>query len=274
MPHTSTFIDAIFATRCLLCHSYGASCCHTCWQSLGFEQRAVLRSSPLLVEFKNPAGTVPDGKAPADTVPAGKAPNATLQGISMIDFNPQVAALMHAYKELGRSALAAQFASAMVPGVQALSRRSAGVQAADSAGTFATQRPTFLVPVPSQQSSIQDRGYSPAGLIVRQLVGLLEPRFGFSPRNYFGGQTLLRRVVESKDQAGLTQQDRLQNLHETMQSSKRAAGKRVILVDDIVTTGSSLLESARALTAAGAQVIGFLTFAETILRKIAKTHTS
>ena len=43
-------------------------------------------------------------------------------------------------------------------------------------------------------------------------------------------------------------------------------GKRVLLVDDIVTTGSSLVEAARAIRAAGAQVVGFATLAETILK--------
>jgi predicted amidophosphoribosyltransferase len=117
------------------------------------------------------------------------------------------------------------------------------------------------------------RGYSPAGLIVSNMLSALEPRFGFSSRKFFGGQTMLRRKVETKDQASLGQQDRHQNLIGAMVASNKARGKRVLLVDDIVTTGSSLLESARALTEGGAEVIGFLTFAETILRKNAKSVT-
>jgi predicted amidophosphoribosyltransferase len=105
------------------------------------------------------------------------------------------------------------------------------------------------------------------------MLSALEPRFGFSSRKFFGGQTMLRRKVETKDQASLGQQDRHQNLIGAMVASNKARGKRVMLVDDIVTTGSSLLESARALTEGGAEVIGFLTFAETILRKNAKSVT-
>jgi len=40
----------------------------------------------------------------------------------------------------------------------------------------------------------------------------------------------------------------------------------VVLVDDVVTTGASLREAARAMAAAGNQVVGFVTIAETILR--------
>ncbi|MEO0024965.1 MAG: hypothetical protein RL196_1406 [Actinomycetota bacterium] len=182
-----------------------------------------------------------------------------LRGRSLIDFQPQVATLIHAYKELGISALANQFAVEMVP---AAKQFAAGFNG-----------PLHLVPVPSQPSSVMSRGYSPAGLIVSNLLKALEPRFGFSSRKFFSGERLLRRKVETKDQASLGQQDRLRNLQETMVASKKAIGKRVLLVDDIVTTGSSLLESARALTEGGAEVLGFLTFAETILRKNAKSVT-
>jgi predicted amidophosphoribosyltransferase len=43
-------------------------------------------------------------------------------------------------------------------------------------------------------------------------------------------------------------------------------GKRIILVDDVVTTGATLLEAARAVASAGGVVVGFLTFAETLLK--------
>jgi orotate phosphoribosyltransferase len=43
-------------------------------------------------------------------------------------------------------------------------------------------------------------------------------------------------------------------------------GRRVILVDDVVTTGATLLEAARAVTSAGGEVVGFLTFSETLLK--------
>jgi predicted amidophosphoribosyltransferase len=41
-------------------------------------------------------------------------------------------------------------------------------------------------------------------------------------------------------------------------------GRRVLLVDDIVTTGSTLIEAERAVIAAGGESVGFLTIAETV----------
>ncbi len=56
-----------------------------------------------------------------------------------------------------------------------------------------------------------------------------------------------------------------------MVSDSRVLGRQVILFDDIVTTGSTMLESARAVTMAGGKVIGFLAFAETILKTRSKS---
>jgi predicted amidophosphoribosyltransferase len=46
----------------------------------------------------------------------------------------------------------------------------------------------------------------------------------------------------------------------------RPIDELVVLVDDVVTTGASLREAERAMKAAGNQVLGFLTIAETLLK--------
>ena len=103
----------------------------------------------------------------------------------------------------------------------------------------------------------------------------LEPRLGAKPPGTDHRFALARnwvwRAHESADQAELGRQERKRNLFQTMAASSNAAGKKVILIDDIVTTGSSLFETARALELVGAEILGFATFAETILRKIAKS---
>lgn len=60
-----------------------------------------------------------------------------------------------------------------------------------------------------------------------------------------------RRVA---DQAGLTATDRVLNLTGAMQSRLDLRGWRVIVVDDVITTGATLTEAARALREAGAEV--------------------
>ena len=172
------------------------------------------------------------------------------------DFDQVSAQLIHAYKDSGRSALAQQFAAAMVPLLPMLPLPS-------------TERAT-LVAVPSRVSSIQQRGYSPATLIASSLARQARRQAGL---DLAVDNNLVWRVKESADQATLGVEARHTNLRHTMQASARAKHRPVILVDDIVTTGSSLFETARALEVEGAKVLGFVTFSETILRNLAKTPT-
>ena len=66
------------------------------------------------------------------------------------------------------------------------------------------------------------------------------------------------------DQALLSREQREVNLAGSM-LAKPLSGP-VVLIDDVVTTGASLREAARAMAAAGNQVAGFITIAETILK--------
>ncbi|WP_274704671.1 phosphoribosyltransferase family protein, partial [Actinomadura geliboluensis] len=73
----------------------------------------------------------------------------------------------------------------------------------------------------------------------------------------------LRQRGRVADQAGLTARQRAANLQGAVEARACVAGRRVVLVDDVVTTGSSLAEAARALRAAGAEVTGTATIAAT-----------
>jgi predicted amidophosphoribosyltransferase len=78
---------------------------------------------------------------------------------------------------------------------------------------------------------------------------------------------IFKRKVE--DQSRLDSNARRKNLEGSMLADSRVFGRQVILFDDVVTTGSTILEAGRAVELAGGTVIGFLAFAETIL----KTHS-
>lgn len=72
-----------------------------------------------------------------------------------------------------------------------------------------------------------------------------------------------RRVA---DQAGLTAADRAANLSGALQARYDLRGLRLIVVDDVITTGATLAEAARALRAAGAEVTAAAVIAATARR--------
>lgn len=80
---------------------------------------------------------------------------------------------------------------------------------------------------------------------------------------------LLTQVRRVADQAGLPGAERAANLAGALRVSRPAAvlRRRVVVVDDVITTGASLAEAARALEEAGAQVLAAATVAATPRRR-------
>lgn len=122
-----------------------------------------------------------------------------------------------------------------------------------------------VVPIPSSPKANRVRGYAPANELAKALRTNLRLQSQWPP----GAQVLsaLSRTPDTLDQAGLSIAMRWRNLEGKFLATKALAGRRILLVDDIVTTGATLLEAARAIEVAGGQAIGFFCFAETELRK-------
>lgn len=115
----------------------------------------------------------------------------------------------------------------------------------------------LVVPVPLSLPRLRARGYHQVHELCRHLLRQMDPacvRPAYTPH-------LLRRVRETKAQSGLDASARRLNLMNAMQvlPQEREAihERRVIVVDDIMTTGATLCEAARALRQAGARhVVG------------------
>ena len=158
-----------------------------------------------------------------------------LIGFSATDYNSASQKLLRSYKELGESELASLIAESMFPLLRCFE-----------------QPPDFLVPMPSNRSSLRERGFNPAELLARELSVRLP---GVSWVN------TLSRVRETKDQSKLNPSERRANQAGSMLS--KVGSGRIILVDDVVTTGATLLTAKQTLENAGYFVEGFITFAET-----------
>ncbi|WUE96853.1 ComF family protein [Streptomyces sp. NBC_00490] len=147
---------------------------------------------------------------------------------------------------------AAGFAGVAVgPGVGSAGGGSGGGAAAGVGGSGAGDRVVLLVPVPSARRVVGARGHDPARRIALAAAGELR-RGGVAARVV--GVLRQRRAVA--DQSGLDSRERLENLSGALEvvpgGGRLLLGGPVVLVDDLMTTGASLTEAARAVRAATA----------------------
>ncbi|NDF05260.1 MAG: ComF family protein, partial [Betaproteobacteria bacterium] len=105
----------------------------------------------------------------------------------------------------------------------------------------------WLVPVPLSAQRLRDRGFNQALVLAKQLC----------PERTLG--QALMRLRDTPAQSGLSRSDRLVNLHHAFMVNPHGLPKlrdsRVMLVDDVTTTGSTLLACTQALQAAGVKQV-------------------
>jgi ComF family protein len=112
--------------------------------------------------------------------------------------------------------------------------------------------PAVLVPVPLAAGRIRRRGYNQAERLARTLA----ERTGLAMQ-----PELLRRRRETDTQTTLPPEARRANVADAFAGGGVPIGARVVLVDDVFTTGATLMEAARALLEAGAGTVEAVTFA-------------
>jgi predicted amidophosphoribosyltransferase len=107
--------------------------------------------------------------------------------------------------------------------------------------------------VPSDRLRLLERGHHPAHSLARELARRWE----------LPAAALLDRVGSSPRQTGLGRAARRRNVTDAF-DPRTAAPPRVLLVDDVYTTGSTVSAAAGALRRGGASTVDVVTFARTI----------
>jgi ComF family protein len=141
-----------------------------------------------------------------------------------------------AFKEQGRTGLATPLADALATAVRA-------------AVSAAPDGELEVCAVPSTNRSRRRRGYDP--------VPMLAARSGLSPARVFAP------ARPHQVQKTLSVEDRRLNLDGAFRLRRPVGGRRFVLLDDVVTSGATLIEAAATLRRAGGEVVAAATVAAT-----------
>lgn len=155
--------------------------------------------------------------------------------VSAMRYETQVRSMILSLKEHGRTDVVTQLATPL---------RAAIEKAADGS-TSAVE----VCTVPSSKRSWLRRGYRP--------VDRLAHAAGFRRA------AVLRHAAVTQEQKSLDRAQRGANLKGALVAKPTVRGRRFVIVDDVVTSGATLLEAARALRAGGAEVVAAATLAYT-----------
>lgn len=209
--------------------------------------RCVGCAAPGRVLCRRCAGALPIGAHPAWPTPA---PPGLAPPFAAAAYDGVVRAMVVGHKERGLLGLRAPLAALL----------------ADAVHAGAPAGPVVLVPVPSRAASVRARGHDHTHALVTSAARLL--RAGGAD---VVGLRLLRPGAGVADQAGLGAADRSANLDGSMccpaeavhRLRARRSRARLVVCDDVITTGATAREAQRALEATGLEVAAIAAVAAT-----------
>jgi len=101
----------------------------------------------------------------------------------------------------------------------------------------------LVVPVPLQRKRLQQRSYNQALLLAREVA-----RIRGLPLN----SNLLIKIRATESQQELSASDRIKNLRGAFQLQEKLSGQRILLIDDVMTTGATVATCSQVLIDGGA----------------------
>ena len=157
--------------------------------------------------------------------------------LALYDFVFPVDAMVHALKYRHRLSMASFFGAALAARAQDF-----GAQA------------DLILPMPLHPRRLAERGFNQAVELARPLARV---------RGLALGLEVVRKLRDIPAQAGLDREARLRNPRGAFECDVSLQGQRVIVVDDVMTTGATLGELARTLKRQGASWVGNVVVART-----------
>ncbi len=154
-------------------------------------------------------------------------------------YNDAAQKLLHAFKYSGKTSLRKTFVPLMIDFI--------------SRHHLPLHRYDLILPIPLHPARLRERGYNQSALLSLDL----SRHFGLAH-----AQDLLMRQKQTQTQTELDAKQRWTNMEAAfrIKNSAAAAGKNMVLVDDLLTTGATANSAAQALKNAGAGRVAVLTF--------------
>jgi ComF family protein len=129
--------------------------------------------------------------------------------------------------------------------------------------------PVLLIPVPLHKCKLQERGFNQSEMIATAALKVhRDLSISIAP-------DVMERRRETESQIGLTRNQRRENIRGAfaVTEPQNLAGREVLLVDDVFTTGTTATECARVLLRAGAAKVWVATVARTLKHNTALAET-
>jgi ComF family protein len=220
-PASIALLDLVYQPQCAACGAPAASLCAPCAASL-------VELGPACPRCAEPS---PASRPGATCVACGTAPPRVARTLAPWRFGGQLASAIRRLKFTGRAHVARDLAPLWAPALAAA----------------VAERDALVVPVPLHWRRRAQRGYDHAWLLALHacaLAGLPRP------------VPALRRTRHADAQSTLPAAARHANVRGAFAVRRgavpRLAGRAVVLVDDVITTGATMAAAARALLDAGA----------------------
>lgn len=229
----NALMDVIFPRACAGCgHAVTEPCGHLCWDCLA---RLEWIHSP----FCRICGDPIEGEVSLPVVCAGCAARqpAFDRARSVARFRGVLRTILHDFKYRGATWLSRDLVNLLRVCYETY---------------FARAGLDTVTYVPLYSARERERSYNQAFLLAQGLAAVC-PSLVL--------RACLRRVRPTPSQTHLTAGERLANVKSmfSIQTPKNTEGRRILLVDDVMTTGATVNECARMLKTAGAELVGVLT---------------
>jgi len=226
--------DLVIPPVCVACHtplSGHDALCATCWRTIAFIRQPLCDRLGIPMPFGGSGAPLISAAAAADPPLYNRA-----RAVAVFDGDSVIRHLIHAMKYADRHE----------------ARRLLGRWMTD-AGRDLLDDADVIIPVPLTRWRLMRRQFNQAAMLAQEIA-----RASGVPTNPHA----LAKIKTTPPQVGLTREQRRLNVRGafSVPQSRKAAvyGKRVLLIDDVITTGATAEACVRALQAAGATSVDVL----------------